>query len=217
MHFSSASSKNSLARAVSVTGIKTILRSVLLSLLLTACATTPRMDAPINNDWGQRQQVLESMTLWEFTGRIGVRDDKESHSSRVRWQQRGEDYVINLWGTLNAGATEITGTPGRVVLQQEGKDALTASTPEQLVYEQLGYELPVAQLSYWIKGIPAPGASSEPAFDIDNRLISLQQSGWQVEYLGYTSYATESLPTRIRIQKSPLRLDFVRLDWTLLQ
>lgn len=189
----------------------------LLPLILAACATSPRMDAPINDDWAQRLEVLEALTLWEFTGRIGVRDDRESHSSRIRWQQRGDDYVINLWGTLNAGATEITGEPGRVVLQQEGKDPLTADTPEQLVYEQLGYELPVAQLSYWIKGIPAPGASSEPAFDIDNRLISLQQSGWQVEYLGYTNYQTESLPTRIRIQKSPLRLDFVRLDWTLLQ
>lgn len=185
--------------------------------MLAACATSPRMDAPINDDWAQRMEVLEAMTLWEFTGRIGVRDDRESHSSRIRWQQRGDDYVINLWGALNAGATEITGEPGRVVLQQEGKDPLMADTPEQLVYEQLGYELPVAQLSYWIKGIPAPGASSEPAFDIDNRLISLQQSGWQVEYLDYTNYETESLPTRIRIQKAPLRLDFVRLDWTLLQ
>ena len=196
--------------------IRTI-TTLLLPLLLASCATSPRMDAPINDDWVQRQEVLEAMTLWEFTGRIGVRDDRESHSSRIRWQQRGDDYVINLWGTLNAGATEITGEPGRVVLQQEGKDPLTADTPEQLVYEQLGYELPVAQLSYWVKGIPAPGASSEPAFDIDNRLISLQQSGWQVEYLGYTNYETESLPTRIRIHKSPLRLDFVRLDWTLLQ
>ncbi len=194
-----------------------VLSTFLLPLMLAACATSPRMDAPINDDWAQRLEVLEALTLWEFTGRIGVRDDRESHSSRIRWQQHGEDYVINLWGTLNAGATEITGEPGRVVLQQEGKDPLMADTPEQLVYEQLGYELPVAQLSYWIKGIPAPGASSETAFDIDNRLISLQQSGWQVEYLGYTNYETESLPTRIRIQKSPLRLDFVRLDWTLLQ
>lgn len=194
-----------------------LISTFLLPLMLAACATSPRMDAPINDDWAQRMEVLEAMTLWEFTGRIGVRDDRESHSSRIRWQQRGDDYIINLWGTLNAGATEITGEPGRVVLQQEGKDPLIADTPEQLVYEQLGYELPVAQLSYWIKGIPAPGASSETAFDIDNRLISLQQSGWQVEYLGYTNYETESLPTRIRIQKSPLRLDFVRLDWTLLQ
>lgn len=173
------------------------------------------MDAPVNEDWRQRSEVLEALTLWEFTGRIGVRDDQESHSSRIRWQQRGDEYVINLWGALNVGATEIAGMPGRVVLSQEGEAPLTAVTPEQLVYEQLGYELPVSQLSYWIKGIPAPGVSSAPAFNAENHLVSLEQSGWQIQYLGYTNFETESLPTRIRMEKAPLRLDFVRLDWTL--
>jgi len=189
--------------------------TVLLCLLLAGCAGAPRMDAPVNEDWQGRRALLESLTQWEFTGRIGVRDDKESHSSRIRWQQQGDRYVINLWGTLNAGATEITGRPGEVILVQEGKTPLTAATAEDLVYDQLGYELPVAQLSFWIKGMPAPGVQSSPSFNAEHHLISLQQDGWMVQYLGYTNYATESLPTRIRIEKPPLRLDFVRLDWTL--
>jgi len=193
----------------------TFLRIPLLCLLLAGCAGTPRMDAPVNDDWQARRALLEALTRWEFTGRIGVRDDKESHSSRIRWQQQDERYVINLWGTLNAGATEITGRPGEVVLEQEGKTPLTASSAEALVYDQLGYELPVAQLSYWIKGMPAPGGLSSPSFNAENHLIGLEQDGWRVQYLGYTNYATESLPTRIRIEKPPLRLDFVRLDWTL--
>ncbi|MDP1929926.1 MAG: lipoprotein insertase outer membrane protein LolB [Gammaproteobacteria bacterium] len=188
---------------------------LVLPLTLAACVGPARMDAPVNDDWRERSEVLEALTLWEFTGRIGVRDDRESHSSRIRWRQRGEEYTINLWGTLNAGATEISGVPGHVVLLQEGETPLTADSPEQLVYEQLGYELPVSQLSYWIKGIPAPGESSAPAFNAENHLVSLEQSGWQVQYLGYTNYETESLPTRIRMEKAPLRLDFVRLDWTL--
>lgn len=173
------------------------------------------MDAPVNENWQQRQRILEGIEHWEFSGRIGVRDDKESHSSRIRWQQHDDDYTINLWGTLNAGATEITGTSTGVVLRQRDNVPLSATTPEQLVYDQLGYELPVTELRYWIKGIPAPDARSTPAFDAENRLISLQQSGWSIQYLGYTNYQTESLPTRIRIEKAPLRLDFVRLDWTL--
>ena len=173
------------------------------------------MDAPVNDDWQARRDLLESITQWEFTGRIGVRDDKDSHTSRIRWRQQNETYVINLWGTLNAGATEITGRPGEVVLVQEGKEPLRAATPEALVYEQLGYDLPVAKLRYWIKGVPAPEGISTPSFNAENHLITLEQDGWTVQYLGYTNYATESLPTRIRIEKPPLRLDFVRLDWTL--
>lgn len=173
------------------------------------------MDAPVNENWQARRNVLAAITTWEFTGRIGVRDDKEAHSSRIRWQQQDEDYVINLWGTLNAGATEITGSPSLVTLQQEGKAPLVAATPEGLVYEQLGYDLPVTQLRYWIKGIPAPDSVGAPSFNEENHLIALEQDGWTVQYLAYTNYDTESLPTRIRIEKAPLRLDFVRLDWTL--
>ncbi|MCP5358413.1 MAG: outer membrane lipoprotein LolB [Pseudomonadales bacterium] len=187
---------------------------LLAGTLLAACAT-PRMDAPVNDNWQTRRNVLSALTSWEFTGRIGVRDERESQSSRIRWRQSKDDYIINLWGTLNAGATEITGRPGQVVLQQEGKSPLRAATPEDLVYEQLGYELPVSQLSYWIKGIPAPGSAGQPSFNEENHLVSLEQDGWHVQYMAYTRYTLESLPTRIRIEKPPLRLDFVRLDWTL--
>ena len=194
---------------------RTLFSTSLLCLLLAGCAGAPRMDAPVNAAWQARHALLEALTLWEFTGRIGVRDDKESHSSRIRWQQQGENYVINLWGTLNAGATEITGRPGEVILEQEGEPRLTAATAEDLVREQLGYELPVAQLTYWIKGMPAPAGQSSPTFNAENHLIALEQDGWLVQYLGYTNYAAESMPTRIRIEKPPLRLDFVRLGWTL--
>lgn len=173
------------------------------------------MDAPVNEQWDERRSVLAQLTQWEFTGRVGVRDDNDSQSSRIRWRQKGDSFVINLWGTLNAGATEITGSASGVTLSQEGNAPLFAASPEQLIYEQLGYELPVTQLNYWIKGIPAPASPSELSFNEENALIGLKQLNWHVEYLAYTNFGTESLPTRMRIEKPPLRLDFVRLDWKL--
>ena len=184
-------------------------------LILSSCAFTPRMDAPVNEQWDERRKVLSQLTQWEFSGRVGVRDDKDSQSSRIRWRQQGDEFVINLWGTLNAGATQITGSPFGVALTQEGNEPLYADSPEQLIYEQLGYELPVTQLNYWIKGMPAPSSTSELSFNEENALIGLKQLDWQIEYLAYTNFGTESLPTRIRIAKPPLRLDFVRLDWSL--
>ena len=72
---------------------RTLFSTSLLCLLLAGCAGAPRMDAPVNADWQARHALLEALTLWEFTGRIGVRDDKESHSSRIRWQQQGDRLV----------------------------------------------------------------------------------------------------------------------------
>lgn len=184
-------------------------------MALATCTGTPRIDAPVNSEWEQRKSVLESLTRWEFTGSINVRDAEEAHSSRIRWRQYDEQYRINLWGTFNVGATEINGRPGEVRIEQQGEDPIITESPEQMLYDRIGYELPVTELNYWIKGIPAPGASNAMNFADNLQLLGFEQAGWRIDYLGYTNFGTESLPTRIRIQKDPLRLDLIRLNWTL--
>jgi outer membrane lipoprotein LolB len=187
----------------------------LTCLLLAACSGTARIDAPVNPQWEQRRQVLEGISSWEFTGSINVRDTNDSHSSRIRWRQNDDVYRINLWGTFNVGATQIDGRPGEVIISQQGQDPVVTTSPEELLYQELGYELPVAELNYWIKGIPAPGPRSDMLFGYNNQLMQFFQAGWQIDYMAYTNFGTETLPTRIRMQKTPLRLDLTRLNWNL--
>lgn len=186
----------------------------LASALLAACSTPAGMAPPVNAAWEERRAVLQRITHWQFTGSIRVRDDQESHSSRIRWQQRGNHYRINLWGAFNAGATEITGEPGRVIINQRGAEPITTDTPEELVYRELGYELPVSQLDYWLKGLPVPGRDAGTVFGESGQLVRLQQSGWEIHYLAYADTAPETLPARIRMEKPPLQVDLVRLDWS---
>lgn len=186
-----------------------------LSGILLSCAGAVRMDAPVISEWDARKAVLESLSEWEFTGSINVRDAEEAHSSRIRWRQNNELYRINLWGTFNIGATEVNGKPGEVRIEQEGEEPIITDTPEQLLYDRIGYELPVTELNFWIKGIPAPGPSQELSFADNQQLLSFVQAGWRVDYLGYTNFGQQTLPTRIRVQKPPLRLDLIRMNWTL--
>lgn len=206
-----------------VTGIPTLhpglIRCLMLlpaALLIAACSAPLRMEAPVNPDWEQRQQVLVALDDWEFTGSISVRDENESHSSRIRWRQQHESYRINLWGSFNIGATEILGDPYMVRISRQGEDTMITDSAEQLIHDELGYELPVSNLNYWLRGIPAPDGPAIPEFDENNQLVRLQQSGWQIDYMGYSNYGTETLPVRIRMVKSPLRLDLLRMNWTLM-
>lgn len=190
---------------------------IALPLLLASC-TGIRMDAPVNEEWEARRQVLAGLTQWEFTGSVNVRDAQEAHSSRIRWYQDGDTYRINLWGTFNAGATQIDGRPGRVSITQQGEEQIVTHSPEELLYQELGYELPVSELNYWVKGIPAPGQPSQLEFGESQQLVRFEQAGWQIDYLGYTNFGTETLPTRIRVQRlrdDQLRLDLTRLTWSL--
>lgn len=192
-----------------------LVTAALVCLLLVACGGTARIDAPVNAQWEQRRQVLEGITSWEFTGSINVRDSNDSQSSRIRWRQNNEAYTINLWGTFNVGATQIDGRPGEVTISQQGQDAVNTESPEELLYQELGYELPVTELNYWIKGIPAPGLRADMQFGDNDQLMQFFQAGWQINYMAYTNFGTETLPTRIRIKKTPLRLDLIRLNWNL--
>ena len=187
----------------------------LLLVLLTACQSTAP-PAGENPSWSRQRAQLLALQQWQLRGRVNVRYYDESHTPRIQWQQNQEQYHIRLWGTFNAGNTEIDGRPGRVTLEQDG-EVLTAESPEDLILDQLGYELPVSHLEYWIKGVPAPVGEAQLAFDELNQLSSLEQDGWSVVYGDMRQYDQLSLPRRVDVSREAgdVRLRFVGLDWTL--
>ena len=186
----------------------------LFFLLLTGCQSIAP-PAGENPSWTRQRTQLLDMQQWQLRGRVNVRYYDESHTPRIQWQQNAERYHIRLWGTFNAGNTEIDGRPGLVTLEQDG-EVLSAESPEDLILEQLGYELPVSHLEYWIKGVPAPVGEAQLAFNELNQLTSLQQDGWSVLYSDMRQYEQFSLPRRVDVsrQTGDVRLRFVGLDWT---
>ncbi len=186
-----------------------------LSLLLAACSTVAP-PAETNSDWNLLRTRLQTMDSWQLRGRVNVRYDNESHTPRIDWQQQGEDYRIRLWGTFNAGNTLITGRPGSVAMEHDG-EVLTAPTPEDLILQQLGYELPVSHLEYWVRGLPAPGNSNNLSFNELNQLVQFNQDEWTVSYLDIRQYDELTLPRRIDITRprNDIRLRFVGINWTL--
>lgn len=182
-------------------------------LLLGACSIAP--PAQENSDWLLHRDQLGDLDSWQFQGRVNVRYDDESHTPRIRWRQQDVEYDIRLWGTFNAGNTLITGRPGAVTMEQDG-DIYRANSPEDLILSNLGYELPVSQLEYWIKGIPDPGSDAELSFNELNQLTSLEQEGWTIIYTDPRQYGELSLPRRVELTRplNDIRLRFIGLNWT---
>jgi outer membrane lipoprotein LolB len=186
---------------------------LLIPLTFAACQTAPPLEEA--TAWQVRQAQLLALDHWQLQGRVNARYQNESHTPRIRWQQADEHYTIRLWGTLNAGATLIEGRPGYVTFEQDG-EIRTASSPEDLILEQLGYELPVSQLAYWIKGLPTPDEQHDLQLGEFNEVISMVQSGWTMRYQDYRVFGDYSLPRRIEMQRdeNQIRLTFVGLNWT---
>ncbi len=194
-------------------------RNFLLALIgtsvLQACSSIAPPAAE-NSEWSALRDDLQALNAWQLGGRVNVRYYDEAYTPRIRWQQLNQQYNIRLWGTFNAGNTTIEGRPGFVTIEQDG-NVLTANSPEDLILQQLGYELPVSHLEYWIRGLPAPSSNAELAFNELNQLSQLVQDGWTVSYPDPRQYGEIVLPRRVDMSRAneDVRLRFVGLSWTL--
>ena len=184
-----------------------------LVLGMGGCGSLP---GPVEGggDWGRQREWLEGLRDWEVRGRVNVRFGDEARTPRIQWEQRGEEYSIRLWGTFNAGNTRITGGAEGVTLERGG-EVRSAGSPEGLMAEYLGYELPVSYLEYWIKGLPMADSPVELELDSLQRLVGFTQEGWSVSYSDLRQYGEFTLPRRVEVSRSDghIRLRFVGLTW----
>ena len=198
--------------------LKAKVRAVAVLLLATtlvlACTTVPP-PAKDNSDWAHQREQLQNFDSWRLRGRVNVRYDNESHTPSINWLQQNVDYRIRLWGTLNVGSTLIVGSPDNVTLENSG-ETKSASSPEELILGQLGYELPLSQLNYWIKGLPSPDSEFQLSFNELNQLTTIEQADWTINLSDMRQYGPISLPRDVVLTRprNGIRLHFFRLSWT---
>ncbi|MBL4574157.1 MAG: outer membrane lipoprotein LolB [Gammaproteobacteria bacterium] len=193
---------------------RTVAGLFLASAVLSACSSIAP-PAEENSDWARQRDQLQDLDSWELRGRVNVRYDNESHTPSINWLQQNVEYHIRLWGTLNAGSTLIVGSPDYVTLESGG-ETRSASSPEELILKQLGYELPISQLNYWIKGLPAPDSEFQLSFNELNQLTTIEQADWTINLSDMRQYGQISLPRRVDLTRprNDIRLRFFRLSWT---
>ena len=191
---------------------------ILTNLLLIGCVPMrPATNMPSNKvvTWPIRQQGLQQITNWQLSGAVAVRTPQKAFSASVNWQQQKNSccYTLNLLGPLGIGAVILTGNATQITLQEDNGQIYTASTPEQLLQLHLGWQLPIANLYYWVRGLPAPNAPAQMSFDSFNHVTSLQQQGWQITYLSYTGVGLYDLPNKIFMRNGPVQIRLVISTW----
>ena len=185
--------------------------------LLAGCAgfgTRESVEGPGNPaQWTQNKAQLSSIDGWQIDGKVGVRAPKDSGSGTLFWLQRQDYYDIRLSGPLGRGAARLTGHPGQASLDVANQGRYEASSPETLLAEQVGWNLPVSHLVWWVRGLPAPHSKSRLSLNSDSHLATLEQDGWQVEYLSYIEQSGYWLPERIKLHGTDLDVTLVIKDW----
>ena len=196
--------------------MKRLLLLVLCSLI-TACATLPQANQAHNAalSWKQRQTALTALTAWTIQGALAIGTAHTSESASLYLRQHQHHYQIDLFGPLGIGRNSLQGKPGEVTLTTSQGQQLHASSPEQLLHDTLGWSLPVSNLYYWLRGLPAPGITRHIRFDAYHHIHQLKQQGWSITYQRYAAVQQHDLPTEILLRYEGLRIKIVISQWQL--
>lgn len=186
-------------------------------VVIAGCARLPPVpatdEAASSRLYRERAALLTAINTWELRGRIAVSipadaakgDGKRGGQAQFHWLRSGSDQTITLSGPFNRGALRIeTGAHGARIRYPNG-ETRSASNVETLVEQETGWPLPVSALDSWLLGLALPNQPAKSTLDASGRLITLDQSGWQIRFEKYEN-AGETNPSL------PHRLDLARLS-----
>ncbi|WP_298626400.1 lipoprotein insertase outer membrane protein LolB [uncultured Legionella sp.] len=192
-------------------------RMAIISIcFLTACAPPrPAEEQPTNKVIPLTERKAETATVssWEIKGAMAAKSKSKGWSATMNWVQHGPgSYQIRLMGPLGGGAVAINKSGGTITFQDGAKTA-TSTNADELLLKQTGIRLPVNNLYYWVRGLPAPGGVQSEKHDQFNHLVQLKQSGYTINFMKYTSVKGIDLPSMIRLEGNGVMVKVVIKNW----
>ena len=183
------------------------LAGLLTVLLVAGCATTP---AP------RGSQPAAAMTAWQLNGRVSLTRGEEGWHAGLYWQEQADTFYLKVSGPLGQGGFQLNGDARGVVLVDADGQSFAAQDVDALLIQVTGWQLPVRGLRYWIRGLPEPAAGrAQETRDEAGQLLSLEQSGWTVNYQRYQLVGDVLLPAKLQLLHADIAVRIVIDQWEL--
>ncbi len=193
-----------------------LLLTCLFLALMSGCASAPSITAApeaARFAYQQRAATIAAWSRWEFNGRLSLDDGEDGGSGQLRWQVDGQTSQLDFRGTLGRGAWRLSIEPGHVVLDKADGSRTVAGAVDQIIENEIGWRVPVNALSYWVRGLQAPGQPDQVEFDELGRVTRLSQQGWLIDFDRYRAAAGVELPGRIEAVNGDYRLKLAGTRW----
>lgn len=182
-----------------------------LGVLLVAACATPGRQLPAS-DFELQQKQLQALDNWQVEGKIGLRSNGRGNSAQLNWQQQQGHYRLRLSGPLGIGTVLVDGNDEGVQLRtREG--VYRAASPELLLEQLTGWQIPVSALQYWARGLPSPDLPIEQQRVELGRLSALQQGGWSIDYRDFVQVQDLWLPRKMVMNRPETQLTLLYHNW----
>lgn len=183
---------------------------LIASLGLHGCALLPGLQ-----DSQQLEQQLNQIQDWQVRGKLSISSPEDSVTGYLTWQQQDEEYDLFITGPFGQGSTRLVGNKDQASLTLPSKEPVQAPSAEFLMARYLGWQFPVLDIRYWVKGQPSPHSESTEIRNDLGLLESLNQHGWQVNFSRYQPNGDTWLPGRIKMTGHNFRFIFAIKEWTI--
>ena len=168
-------------------------------LALSGCASVPRVAAPAPTLTCEpalsrmpacvaRIEALDAQAAslaqaWAFSGRAAIRHASQSGSVDIDWTDTGAaGYTVALSVPLTGQAWRLHEVAGRSTLEGLKGGTRAGTDGASLLREATGFEIPVASLRAWVRGVPDTTRPVDRYLFADGVLVGLEQGGWRIDY-----------------------------------
>ncbi len=175
--------------------------------MLVACASPARR--------GEGESAGPTPDRFELSGRIAVKYRGDGYTGALRWQHRDSRDTIDLYSPVGTVYARLASSPEGASLRMADGKRFDEPDARALARRVLGWDLPLAQLRYWVFARPAPATvATRVDTDQQGRLIALDQDGWQVHYLSFASVGGVLLPDRLDLEEPGLKVKLIVSRWS---
>lgn len=180
-----------------------------LSFVLLSACTTP--GKPVSAD--QAQQTRNYAANFAVSGSVSIQYQEQEQTQTVvldyEWQQSGDNLQIDLNSPLQTVA-RIKQDPRGASLEQAKQAPRYAADTEQLLYDSLGWSMPVRGLSAWLQGFDLRPSGLRVALPIQDN-YRLQSQGWQLHFVNWQDLNQKALPRRIELERTTAELGLIKI------
>lgn len=189
--------------------------SLLLSLLLSACATAPTHQARTAIPDMAHFAALSKIKQFHLKGRIGIQMPQRGYTGAFKWQHVALDTnTIHFYSPLGSQVAMLSQTPKQAKLTDQKGHEYTANSAAALIETHLGWQLPLQHLDHWLLAKPADLKNLKGlSFDEAGHLASSQQGLWHVRYSDYHEWQGIALPRKILLKNKDFSLKLIIKDW----
>jgi outer membrane lipoprotein LolB len=189
---------------------------ILIGLLVAAgCAPVRTRETPAAlAGQAAREAQLAARTHWALSAHIFVSDGADNNGSGdLDWKQAGDRYDFTL--RAPTGKTwKLSGDAQRAELEGVAALPIQGSDPQRLLRERLGWEVPIADLSAWVRGMRRPEPRAALEFDAHDLPAVLDQNGWKIEYRDWFADQVPPVPRKVFASRGDARVKMSIDRWS---